>query len=237
MKENKIYNCNSYEKIKEIEDFSNIIIVTDPPYNIGYQYNSYKDSVADDEFYTKLADMIRDKKAVILMYDEMLHKLSIKLGYAPEKVISWVYNSHTPKEHRGIAFYNIKPDLSKIKQPYKNLTDKRIIQKILDGSEGTNIYDWWHIEQVKNVCVDKYDHPCQIPYEVMENVIKILPKEFTILDTFTGTGTTLLAAKNNDRNFIGFELDKKYCDIANDRLNGISPNGQTSIFTNFEDEK
>lgn len=56
----------------------------------------------------------------------------------------------------------------------------------------------------------------------------------TILDPFIGSGTTAVAAKELNRNFIGFEINKKYYDIACDRLNGINANGQTSIFTDFD---
>ena len=220
-----IYGDSNIELQKIKDDY---IIVTDPPYNVGYHYNEYSDNLSEEDFYKQLSDLIRDKKAVVIMYPEMLHKLSIYLGYAPLKVISWVYNSHTAKEHRDICFYNIKPDLSKIKQPYKNQNDKRIKGMIEKGSEGTNIYDWWHIEQVKNVNTDKYDHPCQIPYKVMDNIIKILPNEL-IVDPFAGTGTTLLTAKHNGRDFIGIEIDKKYVEIIKDRLNNVKPNGQMGL--------
>lgn len=224
---NNIYNEDCFEGILKIKE--DYCIITDPPFNVGYNYNEYKDKLPEDIFYERLSNLIRDKKAVVIMYPEMLHKLSIKLGYAPTKVISWVYNANTPKEHRDIAFYNIKPDLSQIKQPYKNLNDKRIQQRIADGSEGTNIYDWWHVDQVKNVNFDKYEHPCQMPLQIMQNIVKILPDEKVILDPFSGSGTTLLAAKKEDRNYIGFEIDKKYIKIIEDRLNGIMPNGQCSM--------
>ena len=221
-----IYNEDCLTGIKKIKE--DYIIVTDPPFNIGYNYNEYKDKKSEKDFYKELANLVRDKKAVIIMYPEMLHRLSIELGYAPEKVITWVYNSHLPREHRDICFYNVKPDLSKIKQPYKNPNDKRIKGMIANGSKGTNIYDWWNIEQVKNVNIDKYEHPCQMPIKVMDYIVKILPNT-TILDPFAGSGTTLLAAKQNSRNYIGFELDSKYIKIIEDRLSGIMPNGQASF--------
>lgn len=40
-----------------------------------------------------------------------------------------------------------------------------------------------------------------------------------VLDPFIGSGTTALAAMNNNRNYIGFELDSGYCDLANKRIN------------------
>lgn len=223
MVKNKVYNLDCFDNIDKVEE--EYIIVTDPPYNVGYNYNEYKDNLPEEVYYEKLSNLIRDKKAVILAYPEILHKLSIVLGYGPEKVITWVYNSHLPREHRDIAFYNIKPDLSKVKQPYKNLSDKRIQQKIVEGSKGTNIYDWWKVEQVKNVSHDKYDHPCQIPYKVMDNIIKVLP-DILIVDPFSGSGTTLLASKRNKRDFIGFEIDETYFKITQDRLNNVKKNGQ-----------
>jgi site-specific DNA-methyltransferase (adenine-specific) len=231
----EIKNLNCYDWIDKLDiSPDDYIIVTDPPFNINFKYNTYKDNLSEEEFYNKLADLIRNKIAVIIMYPEMLHKLSIYLGYAPLRVISWVYNSHTSKEHRDIAFYNIKPDFSNVKQPYKNPTDKRIAEKIANGSQGANIYDWWHIDQVKNVNLDKYNHPCQMPLQVMKNIIGLLPKDKIIIDTFSGTGTTLLAAKELERDFIGYEIDKDYYKICKDRLNYIMPNNQTSIFTDFK---
>jgi len=232
---NNIYNEDSYKAIKDLDNSDNYIIVTDPPFNINFKYNEYKDKLNEQTFYNNLSNLLKNKKCVVIMYPEMLHKLSIYLGYPPVKVISWVYNSHLPREHRDIAFYNIKPDFNLIKQPYKNLNDKRIIKMINKGSKGTNIYDWWKIEQVKNVSHEKYNHPCQMPLQVMKNIINILPKDKIIIEPFLGTGTTCAAAKELNRNYIGFEIDKFYYKIASDRLNGITANGQTSIFTDFEE--
>ena len=55
-----------------------------------------------------------------------------------------------------------------------------------------------------------------------------------VLDTFCGSGTTCVSAKELGRRYIGMEIDEKYYKIAVDRLNGINANGQMSIFTDFE---
>ena len=59
-------------------------------------------------------------------------------------------------------------------------------------------------------------------------------KEDIVLDCFCGSGTTCVACKETGRRYIGMEIDKEYHKIAVDRLNGITANGQTSIFTDFE---
>ena len=71
------------------------------------------------------------------------------------------------------------------------------------------------------------------------NIIKNLITNSTapgevILDTFVGSGTTCLAAKETGRNYIGMEINPEYHKIAKDRLNGINANGQLSIFTDFD---
>ena len=57
-----------------------------------------------------------------------------------------------------------------------------------------------------------------MPYEVMKRIVGILPEDYTIIDPFLGSGTTALACKEFNRNFIGIEMDKDYYRIANQRL-------------------
>ena len=56
---------------------------------------------------------------------------------------------------------------------------------------------------------------------IIEKLVKNSTKiGATVLDPFMGSGTTGVACKNLNRNFIGIELDKKYFDIAEKRING-----------------
>ena len=62
-------------------------------------------------------------------------------------------------------------------------------------------------------------HPTQKPVALMEYLIKTYTNEGeTVLDFTMGSGTTGVACVNLNRDFIGIELDKEYCDIANDRI-------------------
>lgn len=80
------------------------------------------------------------------------------------------------------------------------------------------MYDWWEIQQVKNVSKEKTSHPCQIPLQVMLNIIMLIPSDYLIIDPFAGSGTTLLASKILHKDFIGIEIDKSYCEIIEERL-------------------
>lgn len=220
LKNDNCLNLMKSQYFKDLIKDRKICIVTDPPFNIGYHYNSYKDKIEEDEYYEFLKEVFNmyDIPFVVIHYPECLYKLAFKVGKAPQKVVSWVYNSNTAKQHRDIAFFGIKPDFRKVKQPYKNPNDKRIKERIARGIGGGRLYDWWNINQVKNVSKKEINHPCVMPVEVMKNVIGILPEDYIIFDPFMGSGTTGIACKQLCRDFIGCEIDKEYTDIAAKRI-------------------
>jgi len=62
-------------------------------------------------------------------------------------------------------------------------------------------------------------HPTQKPVALFEYLIKTYTNEGeTVLDNCMGSGTTAIACINTNRNFIGFEISKEYCNIANERI-------------------
>lgn len=198
-----------YDKISK-----DCVIISDPPYNQKYHYSKYADNL-DAKEYTKL---LRDafagggRRSVVIHYPEESINILPKAmqGEWCEESVAWVYNSNTAKQHRQITWWNCKPDFRKVGQPYKNPTDKRIAKRIADGKMA-KMYDWWNINQVKNVSKKDNPHPCPIPYELAERIILLTTKEGdTVVDPFAGSGTVLLAAKNNKRNYIGFEIDESY---------------------------
>ena len=79
--------------------------------------------------------------------------------------------------------------------------------------------DVWRIKPINFTDKNKL-HNAQKPVELCEKAILNSSKENeTVLDTFMGCGTTGVACKKLNRNFIGIELDKKYFDIAEKRIN------------------
>ena len=69
---------------------------------------------------------------------------------------------------------------------------------------------------------ENIEHITPKPVKLIEHLLKIFTKEHdVILDCFMGSGTTAIACINTGRNYIGFELDKGYCDIANERIDKI----------------
>ena len=184
---------------------------------------AYADTLQEpDEVYVSdLTSVVGSSPVVMIHYPEFLHRFSIALGKAPDRVVSWVYNSNTLRQHRDIAFYDVKPDFNAIQQPYKNPKDKRIQKRIAEGKTGAKLYDWWNINQVKNISKEKTIHPCQMPLEVMKNIIGILPPDAIIVDPFMGSGTTGVACAELGRKFIGIEMDADYFHVAEQRISEV----------------
>lgn len=75
----------------------------------------------------------------------------------------------------------------------------------------------------------KIGHPAMFPVELPKRLIKMFSwNKSTILDPFMGSGTTGIACKELDRDFIGIELDKKYFELAKKRIE--NHNVQESLF-------
>lgn len=79
---------------------------------------------------------------------------------------------------------------------------------------------------------EKFKHPTIKPLALIKKLIQnSSDKGDIILDCFSGSGTTCVAAKELNRRFIGIEIDPEYHKISMDRLNGILANGQISFDT------
>ena len=70
-------------------------------------------------------------------------------------------------------------------------------------------------------------HPTVKPIKLMEYLVRLVtPKEGIVLEPFAGSGTTLIACKQQGFNYIGIEKEQEYCDIAEARLKGVKIQGE-----------
>lgn len=196
----------------------NPVIVTDPPFNIGYHYRGYADHMDERTYWAMLAGVAGMAPSVIVHYPEALHRLSMEMGVTPSRVVSWVYPSNTRRQHRDAAFYGVDPDFSLVRQPYRNPNDSRVRALIERGSKGAKSYDWVEENQVKNVSRDKTSHPCQMPVKVMELLVGVLGRGVTVVDPFCGSGTTGVACVRLGVPFVGIEVVPEYAAIAESRI-------------------
>jgi DNA modification methylase len=212
-----VYN-NNFQDILNSLHFD--YVLTDPPYNVGYAYPDFHDKITS-EAYIKLLSPLKSHKTIMIHYPEEFCGDVGKAMGKPERCVSWCYSSNLPRQSRMIAWFNCRPDFTKVKQPYKNPTDKRIQKLIAEGSEGSRLYDWWNdIQLVKNVSKDKVSSfTNQIPVPLLERIIKLTTKEGdTILDPFFGSGSLYFACKNTGRKCIGIEQSRIHLQSFRERL-------------------
>jgi site-specific DNA-methyltransferase (adenine-specific) len=136
--------------------------------------------------------------------------------------------------HYGILFYGKKEKGTKIHElryPHKRDRKQGFLLKDYGGKKdklhpfGPLVSDvWTDIHRIKHN--KKRDpHPCQLPIHLLDRLILLSTDEGdTVLDPFSGTGTTAISAKRLGRNYIGFELDKEYVEISRKKLEAVEPN-------------
>ena len=231
----RLYFGNAQDIIPDAGDVHSVI--TDPPYNIGYKYHQYKDDMESGEYFTWQSNLLTSIKPKLapngnilwLNYPEAAAVMwNILLGhYHPIEWLTWVYSQHTGGSplrngtRAWVWFANSDdPFINKeaLRGEYKNPTDKRIKERISRGLKPID-YDWWMYQQVKNVSKEKTGHPCQIPIQMVQRLVEATcPIGGTVLDFFTGSGTTAEACVRTGRGFVGAENDPEYFKIAVERI-------------------
>lgn len=211
-------HCTGFLSDIAPEQRARLLIVSDPPYNIGFKYANYTDNMTAP-FYR---EMIRGlgRRSVLIHYAEETMRYFVPALGIPDKSIAWCYNSNLPRQFRLVNFFGVVPDMSRVRQPYKNPDDIRVAALMESGSKGTDLYDWFDdIQQVKNVSEEKTAHPCPVPVALMERIITLCAKPGDIIyDPFMGSGTTAIAAIRCGHEWIGTEIDPEYVKIAEKRI-------------------
>ena len=108
---------------------------------------------------------------------------------------------------------------SGIRQKDGSIKEKSSIGKPV--AEYGQRFNVWHMSTCQSK-TERTGHPAQFPEQLInDHIISWSNKGDIVLDPFMGSGTTAKMSKLNDRNFIGFEISKEYCDIAEERLKTV----------------
>ena len=228
------------ELIKEISDKSIDMILCDLPY--GTTHNKWDNVISLDALWGGYERVIKNNGAIVLFGDGMF---TANLMLSNSKM--WRYNLIWDKQrgcdflnanvkplksHEDICvFYKRKPTYNKqywYSKPYKlikngSLSDnygdrKTAYTESKDGKRNP-------LSILSFPRDSKKLHPTQKPVALLEYLIKTYTNEGeTVLDNCMGSGSTGVACINTNRNFIGYELDEKYFEIAEKRLNEASTN-------------
>ncbi len=229
------------EIMKEIESGSVDAIITDPPY--GTTSCKWDSVISFDKMWEQLNRIIKPNGAIVLFGSEpfssalrMSNIKNYKYDWVWEKSIAsnFALSKKQPhKKHENIMiFYKKQPTYNPQMMKGKPYTDNRTTART-----GVSVGDGKALNRnpIKN-SGERYPktvqffnnpnhnnvHPTQKPVALMEYLVKTYTNENeTVADFTCGSGTTGVACKNLNRNFIGIELDENYFSVAQKRIKTI----------------
>ena len=250
MELNKIYNMDCLEGLKLLEDNSVDLTVTSPPYDDLRKYKGYsfdfegiakelyrvtKDGgvvvwvVSDktekgSETLTSFKQALYFKEIGFLMYDTMIWRkpnpsVPTEGRYYNAFEYMFVFSKGKPKALNFICDKENKTYGSTYKSDSKMNPE---IRKQSERSKTVGKYSRRHNVWDIPIGSNKTKHPAVFPEQLANDHILTWSNEGDlILDPFVGSGTTPKMAKLNGRNYIGFDITKEYCDIAEERVLAI----------------
>jgi len=195
------------------------MVFTDPPYGIGYEYNSHKDTKGDEylNFCTEWFHNLLMVSDLIVISTGWAYK---KFWWDKEPSDEMVWFDKT-KQSGGRSFFLRKTEpifiFGKVKEKYK-----------------------WDIFENQSNRGDgmRELHTCPKPISLISDIIQPQTKpNDLVLDIFLGSGTTMVASHQLKRRCYGIELDPKYCQVIVDRMKKLDPTLTIKINGVCQEEK
>jgi site-specific DNA-methyltransferase (adenine-specific) len=245
---NEIYNMDCLNGLRKMDDNTIDLVVTSPPYNVDLgnnkynknPYNLYNDNKEHQEYISWLKEIfslvylklksggrvcinIGDSKNGAIPTHSDVIQMMCDIGYIPMTNIIWNKNTTSnrasfgsylspscPSFPRGFEFILVFAKENK-KLQYKGETDLTK-EEFVEWTNGL----WTFAPETRQ---KKIGHPAMFPEELPKRLIKMFSwKGALVVDPFMGSGTTAIACINTNRNYIGFELDTDYFNIATERI-------------------
>ena len=236
--------ASSCENMKDIPNNSLHLMITSPPYNVSKEYdndlslNEYLSLLKNcfTETYRVLVDGGRacinianiGRKPYIPLSD-YVSKIMIEVGFNMRGEIIWNKSAGAGISTAWGSFQSASnPILRDVheyilifsKGNYKRERDKEEKELRKDNITKEEFIEWTKSVWTMNTeSAKRIGHPAPFPEELPNRLIKLF--SFTndiVIDPFMGSGTTAIAAIKNNRNFVGYEINKEYINLANNRI-------------------
>lgn len=244
-----VYEGSCLDLLSKLPDASMRLIVTSPPYNIGKEYEKrlrletyieqqrqvieecHRVLAPDGSICWQVGNHV-DNGAIVPL-DSVLYPIFSGLGMRMRNRIVWHFEHglHCAKRFSGRYenimwftkgddyVFNLDPVRVPQKYPAKKYFKGPKAGQYSCNPLGKNPGDVWIIPNVKSNHVEKTEHPCQFPVELIERLVLSMTNEDDwVLDPFLGTGTSVVAAVRHGRRGVGSEALAKYADIARERV-------------------
>ena len=201
------------ELMKGIPDGSIDLVLTDPPYGIGYrsEYRKEKfqhiknDTCVDGCFLDECKRILKETGAIYCftrwdVYPEWMEQF--KKRFKPKNCIVWFKKGGGLGDLKKGYIYNHEFIMYSANKSHR-----------LRGKRRNDVFEFSKVNSTS------YMHPTQKPVDLLCEIInRSTDKGDVVLDCFMGSGSTGVACINTGRKFIGMELDKQYFDIAANRI-------------------
>ena len=236
---NRIY-CKSSEHMDEMPDYSIHLMVTSPPYNVANEYDEdlsleeyrqllkrvfaevYKKLVTGGRACINIANLGR--KPYIPLHSYIIRDM-LEIGFLMRGEIIWnKASSSSPSTAWGTWLSAANPILRDIHEYILVFSKEAFNRKNLPDKANTIKRDEF-LELTKSVwnfpaeSAKKVGHPAPFPVELPYRLIQLYTfQDEVVLDPFCGSGSTCIAALKTRRNYIGYEINKEYVDLAERRI-------------------
>lgn len=222
---NKVIQGDCLEVMREMPDNSVDMVLTSPPYNLGNNHHTgakrhktYNDSMPETEYQEWQIEFMQECFRILkddgsLIYN---HKNRIKNGIQITPY-EWILKTDFVVKQE-LVWFNGSQNFDKIR--FYPMTER--VYWLAKSSKTKlfntiNHHDLFNKSEWKPVGTNK-KHKRAFPVEFAEDIIKCFPNANIILDPFAGSGTTGVACKNLNRNYILIEKEPEYVEIIKQRL-------------------
>jgi len=239
---NTIYNMDCIEWMKLIPDWSIDCIITDPPYwTTACKWDTV---IPFEPMWKELKRIIKPNGAIVLFWSEPFSS-KLRLSNIKNYKYDWIWEKDAGSNFQTVKYQPMKEhEIISVfwewKINYFPIMQERIGSRkwkettTIDSGRINSVY--WTMEWGKKLFVpelrnprsiqrfnrERWLHPTQKPVALIEYLIKTYTHEWeTVLDFTIWSWTTAISCQNTNRNFIWFELDENYWNIANKRIQDL----------------
>lgn len=243
------YHGDVKELLKEIPDEFVQLVVTSPPYNLGKEYEKKIELEIyikqQEEIISECIRVLKNQGSIcwqvgnyvengeIIPLDILLFPIFEKFNLHLRNRIIWHFGHGLHATNRFSGRYEVILWFTKSDNYVFNLDPVRVPQKYpkkkyykgpkkgqLSGNPlGKNPSDIWNIPNVKSNHVEKTNHPCQFPVELIERLVLSMTNENDwVLDPFMGVASTAIASLLHNRKALGAEIMEDYINIGWERI-------------------
>ena len=232
---------DSKEKLKLIPDKQVKLVISSPPYNIGKEYETRKQF---KQYLEELREVIKELKRIIrddgvvcwqvgnfiskekwsevFPLDYYFMEIFEQEGFSYYDRIIWTFGHGLNAKKRLSGRYETMTVFRKKSSPFPqiNQNTSEVQAEILEEIANSWMKKIWKFPNVKFNHVEKTEHPCQFPIELVERaILHFTEKGDYVLDPYAGVSSVLIAAVKNERKAIGIEIEEKYIKISQERFN------------------